>query len=298
MTSKDQLDFVVKLVTALVLIAAGALLALSPYWPAQIVGVFLLGAMYTHTVELQHQCLHHSAFLNSRLHRVVGIPLGIPLFVGYSHYRIRHLQHHKYLGTPQDTEFFGFDTRQPVTWGALLREMFNFGRILMVFGEMARSVRGTWAYDMGEVPERRRREVMSEYRVMALCLLAAVAAACAGFHEQVLLLWALPLVVAVPLHFIVELPEHILCDNSSTDVLRNTRTITGSRFSTWYTNGNNLHVEHHAAMSVPINRLPERHPVASELALHTHRSYPAFFRLVAREAQRNRKAGRAAGHSQ
>lgn len=298
MTSRDQRDFVAKLALALVLTASGALLALSSYWPAQIVGVVLLGAMYTHTVELQHQCLHHSAFLDPRLHRIIGVPLGIALFVSYSHYRIRHLQHHKYLGTPQDSEFFGFDTRQPITWGALLREMFDFPRILVVFGEMVRSFRGTWAYDMGEIPERRRREVMSEYRIMALCLLAAVAAACAGFGEEVLLLWALPLLVAVPLHFVVELPEHILCDNTSTDVLRNTRTITGSRFSTWFTNGNNLHVEHHAAMSVPINRLPERHPVALELAAHTQRSYPAFFRLVAREAQRNRKAGRTAGADQ
>ncbi|MCY0950420.1 fatty acid desaturase family protein [Streptomyces sp. H27-S2] len=283
---------------ALVLTAAGVLLALSPYWPARIGGVFLLGAMYTHTVELQHQCLHHSAFLRPRLHRIIGIPLGIPLFVGYSHYRIRHLQHHRYLGTPQDSEFFGFDTRKPVTWGALFREMFNFGRILVVLGEVVRSIRGTWAYDLGEIPERRRREVMSEYRIMGLCLLAAVAASFAGFGEQVLLLWALPLLVAVPLHFIVELPEHILCDNSSTDVLRNTRTITGSRFSTWYTNGNNLHVEHHAAMSVPINRLPERHSMAREMAVHTHRGYPAFFRLIAQEAQRNRKAGRTAGAGQ
>lgn len=291
-TPKDQLNFVVKLVVALLLSAAGVLLALLPYWPAQGAGVLLLGAMYVHAVELQHQCLHHSAFRNARWHRIVGVALGLPMLVSYSHYRIRHLQHHKYLGTPKDSEFFGFDTRQPVTWGALLRQMFSVGRFVVVLRDIGRSLRGAWTYDMGEVSERRRRQVMNEYRAMAIWLLAAASAAGAGFGKEVLLLWALPLLVTVPLHFIVELPEHILCDNSSTDVLRNTRTITGSRFSTWYTNGNNLHVEHHAAMSVPINRLPERHPAAVRLATHAQPSYPAFFRLIVREAQRNRRARR------
>jgi hypothetical protein len=61
----------------------------------------------------------------------------------------------------------------------------------------------------------------------------------------------------------------VLCDTESTDVLRNTRTISGSRLSQRYTNGNNFHVEHHAAMAVPINRLSERHPLAKSLAKYT-----------------------------
>ncbi len=103
-------------------------------------------------------------------------------------------------------------------------------------------------------------------------------------------LWLLPFLVAMPLHFLVELPEHILCDTSSIDVLRNTRSITGSWITTWYTNGNNLHIEHHAAMNVPINRLRERHDDVREFGVNVQRTYAEFFAIVAREVWRNRKA--------
>ncbi|GAA3962214.1 hypothetical protein GCM10022384_13150 [Streptomyces marokkonensis] len=99
-----------------------------------------------------------------------------------------------------------------------------------------------------------------------------------------------PLLLSIPMHFLLELPEHVLCDNDSTDVLRNTRTISGSRFSQWFTNGNNFHVEHHAAMVVPINRLSERHALAKEWATHTEESYVTFYRKVLREASRNSRS--------
>jgi fatty acid desaturase len=238
-------------------------------------------------VELQHQCLHHSAFTTARPHRAAGVPLGLPLLVSYTHYRVRHLQHHKYLGTPMDSEFFGFDPRAPLTWRMLARGAFDYGRLLTVARDIARAWRGTWRYDAGEISDRRRREVVSEYRWMVVLPAAAVLLAIAGFGGPVLELWLLPLLVAVPLHFFLELPEHILCDTDTTDVLRNTRSIKGSRFSTWYTNGNNLHVEHHAAMTVSINRLRGRHGEVSDLAKYVERSYPAFYLTVLREAARN-----------
>jgi fatty acid desaturase len=94
----------------------------------------------------------------------------------------------------------------------------------------------------------------------------------------------------MPMHFLVELPEHILCDTSSVDVLRNTRSITGSWLTTWFTNGNNLHIEHHAAMNVPINRLRERHADAQEFGLNVQRTYFEFFTIVMREVWTNSKA--------
>ncbi|MCF3178965.1 fatty acid desaturase [Streptomyces polychromogenes] len=258
-----------------------------------VAGIVLLGILYTHMVELQHQCLHHSAFLKVGRHRAVGAVLGLPMFVSYSHYRIRHLQHHRYLGTDQDTEFFGFDTRQPMTLRVLLRGMFDYQRLGTVAAESYRSWRGTWSYEYGQVSERIRRNSMLEYRLMALLFLAAVAASVAGYGTLVLELWVLPLLlVATPMHFLVELPEHINCENDTTDVLRNTRSISGSRFSTWLTNGNNLHVEHHAAMTVPINRLRERHDEVKEFAKFVDHSYWSFYRAVAREVLANSRSRR------
>ncbi|WP_336605919.1 fatty acid desaturase [Streptomyces sp. BA2] len=258
-----------------------------------IAGILLLGFLYTHMVELQHQCLHHSAFLKVGLHRTVGVALGLPMMVSYSHYRIRHLQHHRFLGTDQDSEFFGFDKRQPLTLRVLLGSLFDYKRLASVAVASCRSWRGTWRYENGQVSERIRRDSIAEYRLMSVVVVAAAAVSAAGYGTLVVQLWLLPwLLVATPLHFLVELPEHLYCDDDTTDVLRNTRSISGGWFSTWYTNGNNLHVEHHAAMTVPINRLPERHGVAKQFAAYTDDSYWSFYRTVLREVVANRSKGR------
>ncbi|MDN3294962.1 fatty acid desaturase [Streptomyces ficellus] len=291
-TKRDQTVFVGKLLVAGAIGTVGVLLGLQDGWAGKLIGVFVLGALYAHMVELQHQCLHHSAFTAAKPHRIVGIPLGLPMLVSFSHYRVRHLQHHASLGTPQDSEFFGFDTRAPLTWSVLARGTFSYDRFLIVAREIVRSWRGTWKYDAGQIAERRRREIIIEYRMMILPIAAAVVAVCAGYGDLVLQLWLLPLLVAIPMHFLLELPEHILCDSDTTDVLRNTRSIKGSWFSTWYTNGNNLHVEHHAAMTVAINRLRERHGEVTACAKFVERSYPDFYRAIVREANRN--SGRSA----
>ncbi|EST28448.1 fatty acid desaturase family protein [Streptomyces roseochromogenus] len=286
-STRDQRIFVLKLAVVVALIIVGGALALQANWLAMIAGFIVLGAVYTHAVELQHQCLHHSAFTKARPHRPVGVLLGLPLLVSYSHYRVRHLQHHKYLGSPQDSEFFGFDTRQPLTFRALFRGLFDYGRVLVVIREIIRSYRGTWTYDLGQISDRRRREIVSEYRLIGAVIAVTAVVCLAGFGEYAVRLWIAPLVFAVPMHFLVELPEHILCDSETSDVLRNTRSITGSWISTWFTNGNNLHVEHHAAMTVPINRLRERHSEVQELATYVDHTYAAFFRRVLAEARRN-----------
>jgi fatty acid desaturase len=278
----DERVYLTKLAVLAVLTALGVVLALRPEPLAVVVGVLLLAAMYTHAVELQHQALHHSAFRVAWPHRLVGVPLGLPMLVVYSHYRIRHLQHHRHLGTPQDTEFFGFDTRKPLTIGLLLRGMFDYGRVIVVLRDVLRAAAGRWRYEYGEhglSPAMRRRAV-TEHLILGAFLCGVVVLAAIGHYDIVIRLWLLPLLFAIPMHFLVELPEHILCDTDSTDVLRNTRSIRGSRLSTWFTNGNNLHIEHHAAMSVPINQLPARHEETRQRALHVERTYPDFYRTL------------------
>ncbi len=293
LTARDQRVFLTKLAIVLALGIAGVALVVTGNTISMIAGMLLLGVLYTHMVELQHQCLHHSAFLKVGLHRRVGVVLGLPMMVSYSHYRIRHLQHHRFLGTDQDSEFFGFDKRQPLTPRALLGSPFDYKRLSSVVLAAYQSWHGTWRYENGQVSERIRRDSMAEYRLMSLVVVVGAAASAVGFGSLVVQLWLVPwLLVATPLHFLVELPEHIYCDDDTTDVLRNTRSISGSTFSTWFTNGNNLHVEHHAAMTVPINRLPERHGAVKQFAAYTDHSYWSFYRTVLREVVANRSKGR------
>ncbi|SNT22315.1 fatty acid desaturase family protein [Actinacidiphila glaucinigra] len=279
-TSFDERVFLAKLAVLALLTCAGVVLAVQRNLWAAGAGIVLLAAMFTHAVELQHQCLHHSAFRRAFPHRLVGVPLGMPLLVVYSHYRVRHLQHHRYLGTPQDTEFFGFDTRGPLTFRALLRGLLDYPRLGTVGADVVRAVTGRWTYAFGHIAPAMRRRIVTEHALLGAAVAGAVVLAFLGHGEYVLRLWVLPLLLAVPLHFLVELPEHLLCDTQTTDVLRNTRSIRGSWLSTWFTNGNNLHIEHHAAMTVPINRLGERHEETRSLAVHVERSYADFYRLL------------------
>ncbi|MEV0232183.1 fatty acid desaturase [Nonomuraea sp. NPDC050786] len=282
-THHDQRLFIAKLLVALLLAVAGVALVIAGSAVFVIAGIIVLGAVYTHMVELQHQCLHHSAFVRPAPHRMVGVVLGLPLLISYSHYRVRHLQHHKYLGTAKDTEFFGFDTRKPLTYGSLARGMFDYRRLVRVVFASWQSWRGNWRFENGQISERLHRDSVFEYRLIGVAVVSASVASALGLGELVLRLWLLPLLlVAIPLHFIVELPEHVMCDESR-DVLRNTRSITGSRLSRWFTNGNNLHIEHHAAMGVPLQQLPDRHPYVQRTARHVERSYWTFYRRVIRE---------------
>ena len=279
-TAGDERVFLCKVAVLTVLTGAGAALAVNGHLLVAAAGIVLVAAMYTHAVELQHQCLHHSAFRRALPHRVVGVMLGLPLLVVYSHYRLRHLQHHRYLGTPDDTEFFGFDTRRPLTAGHLLRSAFDYRRLVTVCADIGRCATGRWVYPFSDVKPAVRRHIVVEHLLLGTVLVGAAALAVTGRGDYMLRLWLLPLLLAVPLHFVIELPEHILCDTDTTEVLRNTRSIRGSWFSTWFTNGNNLHIEHHAAMAVPINHLPSRHHEVRRLAVHVERTYWDFCRRL------------------
>lgn len=72
-------------------------------------GIVLLGVMYAHGVELQHQVLHGDGTGNRAIDRVAGIVLGAPMLVSYTHYQYTHLRHHRDLGTDRDKEFFNRD---------------------------------------------------------------------------------------------------------------------------------------------------------------------------------------------
>ena len=129
------------------------------------------------------------------------------------------------------------------------------------------------------------RHIRRDY-VIILALLAVMAAASAATRSLVIVwAWIVPLVVvAAPAHALIELPEHFHCDTSSTDVLRNTRTISSNMFMAWLANANNFHVEHHLLPSLPFSRLPQVHEELRTTCRFYSRSYTAFFVALARGA--------------
>lgn len=260
------------------LTAAGAAAAVLTAGFARLPGQVLLGVMFAHAVELQHQCLHGTGLATARGNRWAGRVLGAPMLVSYSHYRARHLRHHRYLGTDRDTEFFQYSAIEDLSWRGLFASAFNVARYGTFCRRVLDALRGrpmeSWTTPEDETAIRR------EYLGLALLPLAVVALSVATGTALALVAWAVPLLFAEPAHTLIELPEHIGCDTDSRDPLRNTRTIVGSRFSYWLTNGNNFHVEHHWKQWLPVSELPVLHEAIRDDIVVLERTYWGFYRRI------------------
>jgi fatty acid desaturase len=268
--------FSVKLVLYVLMIVVGISLAFKSggyYW----LGMSLIGLAMAHGVELQHQVLHGSAFLNKRVSHIVGFILGFPMLVSYSSYQFSHLAHHDKVGTEDDVEFFEFNTLNDeqrwygkVSSFLLLSHYAHFLKI--VFNSiLVREI-------IVEADEKTNRHIRREYLTMAFLIVVFLAASVLFNSYQYFLFWLVPLTVfAAPTHTLIELPEHFGCDNRSENILRNTRTIRSSPLLVWFTNGNNYHVEHHMFPLVRPEKLSILHRKMSVDIAYQNQSYFEFF---------------------
>jgi fatty acid desaturase len=276
--------FVKKFAFAFALIGIGAALVLANLGPiADVVGIVVIGAIYAHLVELQHECLHQHAFRSRRLNRVFGFMCGMFMVSSYSHYRYEHLAHHANLGTSKNKEFFNYRFKNLDTVWGFVKGALHLGRYTEVLKSMGRALTGRPVMPGGRAHENKR--LREEYLLLVAMAAATVAV---GFvfdaWVPILLLWALPnFLVAEPCHFLIEMPEHFgLNTQTDPDVRSNTRTINATRIGAWYTNYNNLHTAHHYHYGVPMVNVPRLHDIVTPEIQVIEESYPAFFKRVLR----------------
>jgi fatty acid desaturase len=282
-TAVDSGVFVGKLILCMAITGACIGLIVNYGWPASLPAQLGLGMMFAHAIELQHQALHGTGLRSSRANRIVGVLLGIPMLVSFSRYRGLHLLHHRYLGTDRDTEFFSYDTSRGLTLGSLSSSAFNLRRRADALGDVFRSLVPRTRYEP-ILADALHRRIRREYRLMFAWIMLLTTISIMIGNPIVITLWLIPLLIAEPIHFLIELPEHVLCDRTSRNVFRNTRTVKGSWFSFWLTNGNNFHTEHHYRMGVPINKLSSVHDAIRPSLIHYCDSYPQFYLKVLRHA--------------
>lgn len=240
----DNIMFLTKVSVYFGLIACGLYVVLFEPINA-VVGMLILGLAFAHGVELQHQALHGSGFSNPMITRVIGFILGLPLLVSYSSYQYLHFVHHDKVGTKDDTEFFEFNTlSKESSIFVKLSSFFLFPHYREFFRRTIKSLRSHNIIDKCDIATCKK--VRSEYLLMALIIGTWSLASIYYQNFLILYVWLIPLlVVAAPIHSLIELPEHFGCNNKSENILENTRTIKSNFFLTWFTNGNNYHVEHH-----------------------------------------------------
>ena len=239
-----------------------------------VIGIVLFGLMSAHGVELQHQALHGTAFTSRVANRLVGFVLGLPMFVSYSAYRDAHLWHHRFLGSLKDREFFNFKRNAGVGRADLFKHVISLARFQKLAAEVKMSLS-----PHSKMPYRTR----VEYIGMLVLVSSFFAFALVTSNPLLIVGWIVSLlVVAEPIHNLIELPEHFGCDSSTRVVLRNTRSITSNRFMTWYTNSNNLHVEHHLYPGVPMQMLGRIHSDLQPDLAYYNQTYFDFFRTIRR----------------
>lgn len=274
--------FVAKFSVAAGLLAASTALLATGAGAGTVPAVVVAGVMFAHLVELQHETLHEHAFRSRRLNRAFGVVCGLFMFSSYSHYKYHHLRHHAFLGTPRNHEFFGYRSHRLDTVGGFVAAATSLARYREVARHVACSVLGRPIPGVGSNVEARK--IRAEYRGYLAVLLAAVAAAVATGSPLALLAWFVPaLLVAEPVHFLVELPEHFGLDTQNEpDVAANSRTVQASRFGRWLTNGNNLHTAHHFHQGVPMTNLVRLHELHADRFTVVEPSYRRFFAKVLR----------------
>ncbi len=279
----DGRAFTMKLTALSTLTGFGMFLTLTHLLWARLLGTLLVGVMFAHALELQHETLHGIAFRSRRRNVAAGVLLGAPMLVSFAAYQAAHLRHHRDLGTPNNKEFFDYGDQYGTEPGSALRRA---GRWVYRFSMVAhyrqflicaaRVVGGRPLPGQSPVTERR---VKRDHFVILTLLLAVTVVSVASHSLAVVWAWLLPLaVVAAPAHALIELPEHFRCDTGTPDVLANSRTIRSNRFMAWLTNTNNFHVEHHLVPDLPFSHLAKLHGVLAPHARHVQPTYHAFFR--------------------
>jgi fatty acid desaturase len=273
--------FTAKFSLALALVVAGwVMVALMPTVPIIIVAIIILGPMYAHLVELQHECLHEHAYNKRWSNRLVGFICGIPMMSSFWHYKYEHLRHHAYLGTPQNREFFNYRFRGLGSPAGFLVACFHLGRYIDVFKCIGTSL--IWRLNPTVSKTVAAKKIRTEYIAFGVILAVAVAFTAATGNLLILFAWIIPtLLLAEPLHFLIELPEHFgLNTQTDPNVLTNTRTVNASRFAIWFTNGNNLHTAHHFHQGIPMVQVSKVHDIIEHQIETVDPSYWSFYKKV------------------
>jgi fatty acid desaturase len=274
-------QFLAKMGFAYALIAAGwVAIAMNFHLVVSAAAVVVIGLMYAHLVELQHECLHEHAFRNRELNRVFGFLCGMFMFSSFSHYKYEHLRHHALLGRDENKEFFNYRFNRLDSPLGFVRGAWHLGRYADVLRHVARAL--TSRSIEGVKRPTTDRRIKAEYRLFVAMVVAAIGFTVLTGNPLLVLAWLVPLLlVAEPTHFLIELPEHFgLNTQHDPSVLSNTRTVKAGPFFTWFTNGNNLHTTHHAHPGVPMENVPVLSAQIHEHFEVVEDSYWSFYKKV------------------
>lgn len=283
----QPLVFATKLVVLVLLLSIGVTGTVLVTGSAKFGCQILVGLMLAHATEFIHQCLHKTGIGNAKVDRTIGVSLGLPTFVSHSYYQFWHLWHHRWNGTPDDRESFGY-AYDLMENDSRLQRLFGFAlhlTMLSHFFQAFRRIVGSFSTALqaelvkDHVPAVQATRIVREHQLMGVVTLCVVAIGVIWSPLALLSLWLIPLMIWAPVHALIELPEHMLCNKPNDDTCMNTRSIKAGWFMRWFTNFNCNHIGHHEDMLVPMHKLPafEAKLCEQRAFVHYEESYAAFY---------------------
>jgi len=255
-----------------------------------LIAVLGLGITFAHGLELQHEALHGNLFHSAWANRMFGSLFGLPMLVSYTHYRCYHFHHHQAVGSRNDEELVNYSLSSLRSTAALVRRAWNIGRIPVFLKTFVLMANGRFPARVKPIDQQR---LWHEYCAALAIIAAFIGVAIFLQSWAILVLWLAPwLLVAEPLHFLIELPEHMGCQQLNGSILCNTRSYPAGRLWGYLINHNNLHIEHHLFPTVPAHRLVALHKLIGSAGGHCSAGYRAAIREIEAAAHESHFADR------
>ncbi|MCP3055007.1 fatty acid desaturase family protein [Aurantimonas marianensis] len=245
-----------------------------------------LAVLYAHGLELQHEALHGIFLRGETANRLAGSLLGAPMLASFTDTRVRHLHHHRHVGTPADV--FDRSCRDFADRRALVLHVFEPARLPMF-------LRATFVLARGGCPgpfgAKSRARARTEHLALAALAIALIVTGGIFAPRLLVLGWLVPaFLIAPPLHFLMTAPDRLGRDPASRDLTQNTRSYRAPALWSYLVNYDNYHLEHHRYPALPFHRLPAVH--ARRMGENSHRSgYGAALREGAAAIAACRRTG-------
>lgn len=239
----------------------------------------LLGLLFAHGLELQHEVLHGNMFHLDLLNRFFGFFLGVPMLVSYTHYKCQHLHHHKYLGTAEDAELFDYKDASLKNWHLFIIRAWNLSRVPHFLFSLVSFLKSKYPFSIHS--HKLQQSVLIEYILLLVISISAVLYDIINHTFLFVKIWFIPwLVFGEVFHFLIELPEHIGCQKDTRDVTKNTRSIQTNPLIRFIVNSNNYHVEHHTYPKVSFKNLHLVNKKIKKNLSYYSISYFHFYRFI------------------
>lgn len=203
-----------------------------------------------------HECVHRTAFANSKVNDVVAWWAGFLSFYNSTFYRQYHKWHHRYTQIAgKDPEL---DDPKPETLGQYLWRLSGIpwwrdkilGHLQVALGRVD---------DCYFLPESSHADIIRSTRLQLAAYLAITLISSALGHPWLIVIyWLLPLAIGQPFLRFVLIAEHTGCTNNNNPLTntRTTLTLWPVRFLMW---NMPYHAEHHMYPSIPFHALPSAH---------------------------------------